>query len=134
LLCGVLVFIAAHAENIPLTDWIFGNTVGLTAISAAGLSLFLLWYLLYNEKTKIIRILAGFQVTTILIATTYVHYPNIVILKNGGYLSLIEHSGHFKTIEALAWALLIGSLFILPALFYLIYSFQKKYSPKKTNN
>ncbi|MGZ8518048.1 MAG: cytochrome d ubiquinol oxidase subunit II, partial [Chitinophagaceae bacterium] len=119
-------FATAYAEDIPLTHWIFGNAVGLTAISAAGLSLLLLWYLLSKGKTKIIRILAGFQVTMILVATTYIHYPNIVILKNGSYLSLVEHSGHSKTIAALAWALLTGSIFILPALFYLIYSFQKK--------
>ncbi|HKZ67835.1 MAG TPA: cytochrome d ubiquinol oxidase subunit II [Chitinophagaceae bacterium] len=125
LLCGSLVFVAAYAENIPLATWIFGNAIGLTAISAAGLSLLLLWYLL-DKRTKIIRILAGFQVTMILVATTYIHYPNIVLLKNGGYLSLIEHSGHVKSIDALAWALLIGSIFILPALFYLLYSFQKR--------
>jgi cytochrome bd ubiquinol oxidase subunit II len=124
--CGVLVFIAAYTDNIPLGKWIFGNAVGLTAIIAAGLSLILLWYLLSNSKTKLIRVLAGFQITMILLATTYVHYPNIVLLKNGGYLSLIEHQGHAKTIESLAWALIIGSIFILPALFYLIYSFQKR--------
>ena len=131
LLCGVLVFVAAYAENIPLPDWIFGNAVGLTAISAAGLSLLLLWYLLYYRKTTIIRILAGFQVTMILVATTYIHYPNIIRLKNGSYLSLIEHSAHVKTIDALAWALLIGSVFILPALVYLIYSFQKRPDGKR---
>jgi cytochrome d ubiquinol oxidase subunit II len=49
-----------------------------------------------------------------------------VILKNGGYLSLIDNKGTDKTIEALGLALLIGSIFILPALVYLIYSFQKK--------
>ncbi len=48
--CGSLVFIAAYAENIPLTDWIFGNAVGLTAISAAGLSLF--YYGIYCIKQK----------------------------------------------------------------------------------
>lgn len=124
--CGLLVFVAAFTEDIPLTHWIFGNTISFTAISAAGLSLFALWYLLSKQKTKLIRILAGFQVTMILAATTYSHYPNIVILKNGNYLSLIAHQGHAKTIESLAWALLIGSVFILPALFYLLYSFQKK--------
>ena len=123
---GVLVFISALAEGIPLIDWVFGNTVGIIAISAATSSLILLWYLLYKGKRNILRVLAGFQVTMILLTTTYRHYPNIVILKNGGYLSLIEHSGHEKAIEALAMALLIGSIFILPALFYLIYSFQKK--------
>jgi len=124
--CGLLVFISALVEGIPLMDWVFGNIVGIIAISAATLSLVLLWYLLYKGKSNIIRVLAGFQVTMILLTTTYRHYPNIVILKNGGYLSLIEHSGHEKTIHALALALLIGSVFILPALFYLIYSFQKK--------
>lgn len=123
---GVLVFLSALADGIPLIDWVFGNAVGIIAISAATLSLILLWYLLYKGKKNILRVLAGFQVTMILLTTTYRHYPNIVVLKNGGYLSLIEHSGHEKTIEALAMALLIGSLFILPALFYLIYSFQKK--------
>ena len=124
--CGVLVFLAAVADGIPLIEWVFGNVVGIIAISAATLSLILLWYLLYKGKSNILRVLAGFQVTMILLTTTYRHYPNIVILKNGGYLSLIERSGHEKTIEALAMALLIGSIFILPALFYLIYSFQKK--------
>ena len=123
---GALVFLSARWEHIPLTDWVFGNAVGIIAVTAATLSLILLWYLLYQHKTKILRVLAGFQVTMILLTTTWRHYPNIVILKHGAPLSLLEHQGHDKTIESLAWALLIGSLFILPALFYLIYSFQKK--------
>jgi len=126
LVCGSLVFFAARIEKIPLTVWIFGNAVGWLSISAAGLSLILLWHLLNKVRTKLIRILAGFQVTMLLIATTYTHYPNIVLLKNGGHLSLLEHQGHVKTIESLGWALIIGSVFILPALFYLVYSFQKK--------
>jgi cytochrome d ubiquinol oxidase subunit II len=125
-ICGSLVFVSSLIEGIPLINWVFGNVVGVVAISAATLSLVLLWYLMYKGKANIIRLLAGFQVTMILLTTTYRHYPNIVILKNGNYLSLIEHSGHEKTIQALAMALLIGSIFILPALFYLIYSFQKK--------
>lgn len=129
--CGVFVFLAAYMEDIPLTRWIFGNAVGIASISSAGVSLVLLWYLLSRNKTRIIRLLAGFQVTMILVAITYIHYPNIVILKNGNFLSLIEHSGHAKTIDSLAWALILGSIFILPALFYLIYSFQKKSSGKE---
>jgi cytochrome d ubiquinol oxidase subunit II len=125
-ICGALVFIAAYAEGIPLTSWIFGNIVGTIAIAAATLSLILLWYLLYKGKTKILRLLAGFQVTMILLTTTYRHYPKIVLFKNNDYLSLIEDSGHEKTINSLGWALLLGSIFILPALFYLIYSFQRK--------
>jgi cytochrome d ubiquinol oxidase subunit II len=133
--CGALVFISAYLENIPLLSWIFGNTVGLIAIGAATISLILLWYLLYKGKTKIIRLLAGFQVSMILLAITFNHFPNIVIVKQG-YLSLTEHKGNDKSISTLAYALLIGSVFILPSLSYLIYSFQKKDSdevPGKTN-
>lgn len=125
-ICGAIVFIAAYFEGIPLMDWVFGNAIGITSIALATLSLILFWYLLSKGKTQILRVLAGFQVSMILLTTTYRHFPNIVILKNGGYLSLLEHAGHDKTIDALAWALLIGSVFILPALGYLIYSFQKK--------
>lgn len=125
IVCGMLVFIAAYAQGIPLGDWIFGNTVGLVAISAAGVSLVLLWYYLSKGKTRFLRVLAGFQVTMILLALTYQHFPNIIILTNGRYLSLLDHRGHDKTIRSLAIALLVGSVFILPALFYLLYSFQK---------
>lgn len=123
---GAGVFIAAITERIPLVDWVFGNVIGITAVSAATVSLIMLWYLIYKGKRYIIRVLAGFQVTMILLTTTYKHYPNIVILKNGGYLSLIADRGADKTIEALGLALLIGSLFILPALIYLVWSFQRK--------
>ncbi len=128
-LCGMLVFAASYIEQIPLLEWVFGNWVGRIAILSATVSLILMWYLLYQGKINLLRPLAGFQVTMILLTTTYRHFPNIVILKNGGYLSLIEHSGHEKTMHALGMALLIGSIFILPALFYLIYSFQKKEKP-----
>jgi cytochrome d ubiquinol oxidase subunit II len=123
---GALVFISAITDKIPLVQWVFGNPVGITAVSLASISLIILWYLIYNGRSKSLRLLAGFQITMILLTTTYKHYPNIVILKNGGYLSLLENKGADKAIEALGMALLIGSVFILPALIYLIYSFQKK--------
>ncbi|PWV45881.1 cytochrome d ubiquinol oxidase subunit II [Chitinophaga sp. S165] len=123
---GALVFWVAHSEGIPLNEWLFDSAIGVIALVAALLSLALLWYLLLKKgKVYIIRVLAGFQVTMILLAITLRHYPNIVILKGGKYLSLMEHAGQEKTIYSLGMALLLGSVFILPALFYLIYSFQK---------
>jgi len=123
---GGLVFAAAAVEHIPLAEWLFDNVIGVTTLTAALLSLILLWYLLLQKgKVYIIRVLAGFQVTMILLAVTLRHYPKIVILKGGKYLSLLEHAGQERTIWSLGMALLLGSIFILPALFYLIYSFQK---------
>jgi len=123
---GLIVFVTAYFEGVPLFSWIFGNVVGALAISAAAVSLAVLWYYIKHRHNGIIRVLAGFQVTMILLAITFRHYPNIIILKGGGHLSLIEHAGQEKTIYTLAMALLLGSIFILPALVYLLYSFHNK--------
>jgi cytochrome d ubiquinol oxidase subunit II len=127
-ICGALVFIAAEFEGVPLRQWVFENPIGLLAVIAASLSLILLWYLTMLGRTMILRVLAGFQVTMILLAITYAHFPHFIIMEGGKNLSLFEAQAPAKTMEALGWALLLGSVFILPALFYLYYSFQKKSS------
>jgi cytochrome d ubiquinol oxidase subunit II len=126
IISGALVFVAAAVDRVPLSKWLFGNAVGITVILAALFSLVLQWRLIRQGKRIIIRFLAGFQIAMILVATTFFHYPRIILLSGERYLSLMEHHGDDKAIESLGLALLIGSLFILPALFYLIYSFQKK--------
>jgi len=123
---GGLVFLAAYIEQIPLIDWIFGHWVGNVAIAAASISLWILWRSLEQGRAITIRLLAGFQVSMILLAATYIHFPNIILLKNDEVLSLLHDAGPSSTMEALAIALLVGSLFILPALFYLLYSFEKR--------
>lgn len=125
-IAGTLVFIAGYFEGVPVYEWIFGNPIGIAAITAALISLIIQWIFLYTGNTNTLRLLAGFQVTMILLAVTVRHYPNIVIMKHGQYLSLLEHAGHEQTIFYLGAALLIGSVFILPALYYLIYSFHRK--------
>ncbi len=126
ILSGALVFLAAAYDRVPLTKWLFGDAVGVTAITAALISLIIQWELIRRGRKLIIRFLAGFQIAMILVATTFFHYPRIILMSGEQYLSLMEHHGDDKAIESLALALLIGSVFILPALFYLIYSFQKK--------
>jgi|SRR5579863_7991539 len=123
---GAFVFLAAAHDRVPLAKWLFENPVGIASITAAIVSLILQWILIRHGQKTIIRLLAGFQITMLLVATTFFHYPKIILFSGDRYLSLLEHHGDDKAIESLAIALLIGSLFILPALFYLIYSFQKK--------
>jgi cytochrome d ubiquinol oxidase subunit II len=135
---GVFVFLAAAYDHVPLAEWLFGNPVGIASIAVAITSLIWQWILIRHGQKIIIRMLAGFQITMLLVATTFYHYPKIILFSGGRYLSLMEHHGDDKAIESLALALLIGSLFILPALFYLIYSFQKnsqvKYNLRLTLN
>ena len=88
---GGLVFFTAHLEEIPLLQWVFCNFRGLTAVILATLSLILLWYLLLRGKTRVLLILAGFQVCMVLFAVSYAHFPDLVIMKGGQALSLLEH-------------------------------------------
>lgn len=129
-IAGLLVFIISIVENIPLTTWVFDNWPGALAFGLATISVIILWSIWNTERTNFMRFLAGFQITMILFITTWKHYPNIILLKNGATLSLLEEQGNEKTIVALGWALLIGSVFIIPTLVYLIYSFQKQ-CPKR---
>ncbi len=123
---GAMVFMAAAQEDVPLVNWVFENEIGLSAVVLASLSLVLLWYLLLKGKTKILRLLAGFQVSMILLAISYAHFPNFIRLKNGDALSLFTSIAPVKTVDSLAWALLLGSILILPFLGYLFYKFQQK--------
>src|ERR1700761_1655070 len=124
--CGGLVFLAAETENIHMAHWIFGNPVSLTAVIAASISLVLLWITINSGKRQIARVFAAFQVSMILLSVGYTHYPNFIMGKGNENLSLLTDHATAKTIDDLAIALLIGSLFILPALSYLFYSFREK--------
>jgi cytochrome d ubiquinol oxidase subunit II len=102
--------------------------VGFAATVLALLSLIFMWRSVNQRKKFLPRMLAAFQVAMILLAISYAHFPTIVILKDGTTISLFESVAPSLTINALGNALLIGSVLILPALFYLYYSFQKEKS------
>jgi cytochrome d ubiquinol oxidase subunit II len=123
---GGMVFIAAGYENIQLARLIFGNPVSLAAVIIASASLLLMWVLIDRGKRKIIRVFAACQVTMILLAVGYMHFPYFIMVKDGANLSLLNLHAPAKTIDDLGLALVIGSFLILPSLFYLYYSFQKQ--------
>lgn len=134
LIAGLMVFLAASYSEIPLLEWIFGKPIGILAISLATVSVGILIYALKKRNIWLMRACAAFQVLMILVAATYRHYPDFVLFKNGNTLSLLEHTGSEKTIQTLGWALMLGSIFILPFLGYLIYSFHQKTKPQDKIN
>ena len=122
---GALVFLTAYLSDIPLIMWVFSKPLGIMATAFATICLALILRAMSTRKLLPVRALAGFQVIMILVAATYQHYPNIILFGNGQHLSLLEHVAAPKTISALGWALILGSIFILPFLFYLMASFSK---------
>jgi len=122
----IIIFITAFKEKIPLTHWLFGNTLSLFCIGLASICFVLIWTNIYNRKVVGMRFFTSVMVILLLIAVTYSHYPDIVLLKDHATLSLRRDQAPESTVHVLATALLIGSLFILPALIYLVYSFSGK--------
>lgn len=121
---GGLVFVAAAIQHIYIARWIFTNPICLSAVIAASISLVGQWIMIYRGKRKIIRVTAAFQVTMILLAIGYMHFPWLVMVKGGQNLSLLDLHAPANTLNDLAWALIIGSFIILPSLGYLYYSFR----------
>lgn len=122
---GAIVFAAAWFEGLPLMRELVTDPRTLAVLVLASLSLLLLWRFLHRGHTVAGRLVAGFQVSMILVAVAYHHFPGLVLLSDGESLSLTGTAATEKTINALGWALVLGSVFILPALFYLVYSFQR---------
>ncbi|TSD67940.1 cytochrome d ubiquinol oxidase subunit II [Inquilinus sp. KBS0705] len=126
MLCIGAIVVSSFKENIPLLTWLFGNTISIIAVCLSVTGMIVLWVLVWRTKYISIRFVTGFMVMAMLIAVTYAHYPNIILLKDGSHLSLLDHAAPNKTINSLGIALLVGSLFILPSLVYLVYSFGRK--------
>ena len=125
LVSGVGLFAAAKAENVPLTTWLSANLVSELAVSVACAVYIGIWCLLLVRRIAALNVLAVLMVTMLFLSVTVGLFPNIVLLKNGLPLSLTSSAG-MPSITVLACALLIGSLLIFPALFYLIYIFDAR--------
>jgi cytochrome bd ubiquinol oxidase subunit II len=122
LFTGILLWVA-YKENIPLLIWIVGNKVSLTATVICAISFAFIWIMISNSKVVGIRVFAIVMVTSLLIAVTYSHFPNVILLKDGHVISLIGSREGLRTVSILGKALLGGSVFILPGLIYLVYTF-----------
>jgi cytochrome d ubiquinol oxidase subunit II len=123
---GGLVFLAAELQEVPLIGLLLGEWITLGVLLMATVAMVVLWIQLPRLKRLLSRILAGFIVSAILLAFGYHYFPDMVITSSGENLSVFNAAAVGKPIDTLAWALLIGSVFILPSLGYLIYSFQKE--------
>ena len=126
-LTGAMVLLSSYFNSVSLAQDIWTNPVVIGTFIIATLLLIPLWLNLgKNDRKLIIRLIAGAEIALILFGLGYSYFPDIIILKNAPNLSLLAHASSPGTITVLAWGLMIGSLFILPSLFYLIYSFQSK--------
>lgn len=123
---GGLVFAAAEWSGLSLMAMFLDSGWALVAVILATLSLPVLWWSLVKRQTILPRLVAGFQTLMILGAWFWVQYPVLLRYENGDYLGIYNTAAPEATMRQLALALLIGSLLILPALFYLLKTFKSR--------
>jgi cytochrome d ubiquinol oxidase subunit II len=123
---GGLVFLTSEITGAGLTQRFLDHPFAIITVVLTTISLPVLWYALKNKKVLLSRLTAGFQVMMIILTWVMVYSPYILIYKNGTGLNLYQAAAPTSTINMLAWALLIGSCFILPSLFYLFKIFKSR--------
>jgi len=132
LLLGTALLITAKIDHMEVASVLWASPVSRWSVIAVLLSLITMWVLIYRKSTSIIRFLAGFQVFMIQVALLWKRFPTIFVTKNGLRFSVFDDQVQSKTIDILGLSLLIGSIFIIPALIYLIYLFE--WHPKKSGS
>lgn len=124
---AMLIMGCAYLEDIPVANWLFGNYVSTQCTILCIVLLCWMWKFMFKKgNAGRLRIVAAAQIGLLFIAVTYSHYPILVHFKDGTGLSLADGQAGELSIRYLGMALLFGSIFILPALSYLLYSFQKR--------
>lgn len=125
---GGLVFLAAYINGFDMVNKFITSDFSIIALILATISLPFLWYSLNKDLSVMSRLIAGFQTLTIMIAWFDVNFPVVLNYGNTREFSLMKDTAPEATLTILALALLIGSLFILPFLYYLlrIFKFRKE--------
>ena len=121
-----LICFAASQKNIPLSAQAVSHYPGIVMMGCAAVVCCALWYAMFKNEVLMSRVFAGLLVIMLMLAVTLSYYPFFVVFKDGTGLSVWDMAAPAKTMRVLAGALLTGSLFIIPSLAFLVYSFEKK--------
>jgi cytochrome bd ubiquinol oxidase subunit II len=121
---GGIVFLSAPLEGFSLLDDFLASRTAQTAILAATVLFPWLWVAARQGWVWTARALVGAQVTFVLLGWFRIRFPVLVNLKGDDDLTFFNAHAPAATLDQLGWALLIGSLFILPALVWLFRVFK----------
>lgn len=129
-LAGGLVFAASLGERDNLPAAFLRDPLKLAIVALATLLFVVLWFFVAKRRTMLTRIVASGQVALILIGWYVLYAPNALITAQGP-LSFYDEAAPPATLRQLVLALLIGSVFIFPSLFYLFRVFKRTDGPKE---
>ncbi len=121
---GAMVFIFSYVEGVDFAQRFLGHPISIIIIVLATLALPVLWKIIEKGLIWPSRILAGAQLFFILAAFYLIYFPEVILIKGGNNISLLNAAAPEATLAQLGWALVLGSLLIFPTLFYLFKVFK----------
>lgn len=119
---GLLVFGAAQAAGLPLLARFFADPVSLGCMIAATVLLVPLWSCLTGRRSGWARVLAAGQVGLVLLGWYKLQYPTLIAGPDP--ITLASAAAPEATLRNLLGALVVGSLLVFPALYFLLRVFK----------
>lgn len=121
---GVLVFVVAEAYGHRLFDEFFRSPFSIAALSAVMLLIPAIFYLFNHPNIVYLRIVAGIQVSLIMIGWFAIQFPVLIYEKNGNHLSFYNTQAPDATLLQLLIALFVGLVLVIPAFYFLFKVFK----------
>ncbi|MFS4457957.1 cytochrome d ubiquinol oxidase subunit II [Bdellovibrio sp. HCB2-146] len=120
---GALVFLTSYLEGGRLLAEFFAHKTAIVAMLAATLLYIVLWFFVEKRKIYQARVISAGQIFLIIVGAFLLHFPNALFTIEGP-MSFYDAAAPAATLRQLVIALLVGSLFIFPSLFYLLKVFK----------
>jgi len=122
---GGLVFLASLRERESLLTAFLAKPLTIVAMGLATFLFFALWFFLNHRRVLLTRAVAAGQAALILVGWCLLYAPNALITR-AGPMSFYDEAAPDATLRQLVLALVVGSAFIFPSLYYLFRVFKLK--------
>ncbi len=124
ILSGMLTHIVLILTNFERWKFFFFNPLSITLILLSFLLLYPQLRTIKKRRRSLSRIIAGAQLICIGAAGFAPLYPNLVLMRDGTSINMLNSAAEPDVLRLLCYALIFGLLFILPGYFILMKIFK----------
>jgi cytochrome bd ubiquinol oxidase subunit II len=121
---GVLVFVIAEWYGHRLFNEFFASGFSIAALSTVLLLIPVVFYLFHHPNIIYLRVVAGVQVSLIMLGWFAIQFPVLIYEKNGNHLSFYNTTAPESTLLQLLIALFVGLVLVIPAFYFLFKVFK----------
>lgn len=121
---GGLVFLSGEINGFHLFREFIGSPLSIASVVLATILLPALWAAINRHSILWIRLVAGAQTFFVLLGWFAIQYPALVNISDGPDITVASAKAPDVTLWQLVIALIVGLLFVIPALLYLLKVFK----------